>query len=272
MNVQMTETSAEEMIRLAGAAETCRPLSESTGGLGVDEAYRISAEMLRRREESGWRRVGRKIGFTNRAILEQYGVFEPIFGYMYDRTVIAAPTAEAAISVDGLVQPLIEPEIAFKLRTAPPATRDPIELLSCVEWIAHGFEIVQCHFPGWRFKASDTIADGGLHGRYVVGPQVPIDGMESAQLAQQLESFRIELSRNGAAAAEGGGDFVLGSPLNALAHLAALLQDLPEHPRLAAGELITTGTLTPALPVARGEVWSTRIEGLPVRNLELRLE
>jgi 2-oxo-3-hexenedioate decarboxylase len=270
--MQTTETRAEEMIRLADSAALARPPSESSDGLDVAEAYRIAAEMLHRREAAGWRRVGRKIGFTNRAILEQYGVFEPIFGYMYDRTLIESSTTEATISLDSLVQPLIEPEIVMKLRAAPPRTRNPVELLACVEWIAHGFEIVHCHFPGWKFKAADTVADGGLHGRYVVGPQIAVDGRDPAQLARQLESFHIQLSKNGEAVAEGGGDFVLGSPLNALAHLAAILKELPDHPRLAAGELITTGTLTPALPVTRGEVWSTRIDGLPVRNLELRLD
>jgi 2-oxo-3-hexenedioate decarboxylase len=260
------------MIRLADTAALDRPLSDSSEGLEVEDAYRISAEVLRCRETAGWRRVGRKIGFTNRAILEQYGVYEPIFGYMYDRTVVSSPNALASLSLDGLVQPLIEPEIALMLRASPPLTRDPIELLSCVEWIAHGFEIVQCHFPNWKFKAADTIADGGLHGSYVFGPPSPVRETDASQIAQNLASFRVELFKNGEAVAQGGGDFVLGSPLNALAHLAELLQGLPSHPQLAAGELITTGTLTPALPVTPGEVWSTRVEGLAVRNLQLRFE
>ena len=69
----------------------------------------------------------------------------------------------------GLVQPKIEPEIAFKLRHAPPAAGDPAALLESIEWLAQGFELVQCHFPGWEFAAPDAVADGGFHGRYVVG-------------------------------------------------------------------------------------------------------
>jgi 2-oxo-3-hexenedioate decarboxylase len=272
MDKQVVAADANEMIRLADSAELGRPLTNSTAGLDVHDAYRISAEVLRRRESGGWLRLGRKIGFTNRAILEQYGVFEPIFGYMYDRTVISSPSVEATLSLDGLVQPLIEPEIALKLRSAPSRAKDPAALLSCIDWIAHGFEIVQCHFPDWKFKAADTIADGGLHGRYIVGPPLDVSKLDQAELVRQLETFQIELSKNGRAVAQGGGDFVLGSPLNALAHLASVLEGLPDHPALMAGELITTGTLTPALPIARGELWSTRIEGLPVRNLHLRLE
>jgi 2-oxo-3-hexenedioate decarboxylase len=241
--------------------------------------------VLARRERDGWQRVGRKIGFTNRTIFEEYGVYAPIFGYMYDCTVHDAsdapplPSAEswgeglrAVLPLTGLAQPRIEPEIAFMLRQAPPRTNDPHELLRCVEWMAHGFEIVQCHFPNWKFKAADTIVDGGLHGRYVVGPRLPIEPGDIETLANQLARFRISLLKNGSLAAEGGGELGLGSPLNALAHIIEVLETLPGHPPLEAGELITTGTLTAALPVAPGETWSTRIEGLPLPGFELRFE
>jgi 2-oxo-3-hexenedioate decarboxylase len=33
------------------------------------------------------------------------------------------------------------------------------------------------------------------------------------------------------------------------------------NPPLAAGEVVTTGTLTPARPVAPGETWSTELMG-----------
>jgi 2-oxo-3-hexenedioate decarboxylase len=41
---------------------------------------------------------------------------------------------------------------------------------------------------------------------------------------------------------------------------------------LAAGEIITTGTLTAALPIRPGEEWTSRYEGLPgVSGLMLSL-
>ncbi|HTE84658.1 MAG TPA: fumarylacetoacetate hydrolase family protein [Dehalococcoidia bacterium] len=272
MNSATVAPYAEEMMRLADTASLGKPLSARVDGFGIADAYKISREVLRRREAAGWRRVGRKIGFTNRTILEQYGVFDPIFGYMYDRTVsYASDGAKASLSLAGLVQPLIEPEIVFRLRRPPPDTGDPRELLDCIEWLSHGFEIVQCHFPRWKFKAADTVADGGLHGRYVVGPPVAVDPASFDTLAQQLAAFRIASFKNGWPAAEGGGEFVLGSPLNALAHLFEVLRGLPDHPPLEGGEIVTTGTLTAALPVVAGETWSTRIDGLAVAGMELRL-
>jgi 2-oxo-3-hexenedioate decarboxylase len=258
-------------MRLQDESGMAAPISERVDGFSVEDAYGISREVLRRREASGWRRIGRKIGFTNRTIWDQYGVYEPIFGYMYDRTVSWIPDRvweldghgpEGSLSLDGLVQPLIEPEIVFRLKSAPPVTDDPIALLRAIEWVGHGVEIVQCHFPDWKFSVADTIADGGLHGRYAVSLGVWVEESNIELLAERLSTFRLTLIKGRSVAATGGGDLVLGSPLNALAFLVRTLASLPDHPPLEAGELITTGTLTTALPVTPGETWFTRLQGL----------
>ena len=283
---------AAEMVRLADAASLAEPISAREPGFTVEDAYAVSHAALRRREAAGWRRAGRKIGFANRTIWDQYGVYAPIFGYMYDSTVLWTHEAArdghaeahsygqsepngntgygAELSLDGLAQPLIEPEIVFGLKSSPPVTDDPAVLLDAIEWVGHGFEVVQCHFPDWKFAIADTIADGGLHGRYVVGPRLALDGSDRARLVEELGSFRVTLLCDGAVAAEGGGDLVLGSPLKALAHFIGVLDGLPDHPRLEAGEIVTTGTLTTALPVAPGQAWSTRFEGLAMPGLRLK--
>jgi 2-oxo-3-hexenedioate decarboxylase len=267
---------AEQMIRLSDQAELVEPLTTAEPDFSIDAGYRVARVVLDRREQSGWRRVGRKIGFTNRTILDTYGVREPVFGYMYDRTLRepepVASGPRAVLSLAGLAQPHIEPEIAFKLSAPPAHASDPSTLLRSVEWLAQGFEIVHCHFPGWRFKAADTIADGGLHGRYVLGPPLRVESQDPNRLIDQLTDFRVSLFKNGSLAAEGSGEHVLGSPLNALARLVNVLAKLPDHPPLAAGEIVTTGTLTAALPVSAGEVWRTHLEGLPVSGFEIRFE
>lgn len=266
-----TAVYAEEIMRLQDTASLAQPFSECVDDFSIEDAYRISREVLRRREASGWRRVGRKIGFTNRTIWDQYGVYEPIFGYMYDRTVSYIPDRvwdidghgpEGSLSLDGLTQPLIEPEIVFLMRSTPPITDDPLALLRSIAWVGHGVEIVQCHFPDWKFSVADTIADGGLHGRYAVGLGTWVDESTVESLAQRLSTFRLTLINRNGVAATGGGDLVLGSPLNALAYLVRTLASLPDHPPLEAGELVTTGTLTTALPVTPGETWFTRLHGL----------
>jgi 2-oxo-3-hexenedioate decarboxylase len=272
--VNNLELIAQQMLRLQDEALTAAPITASAPDFIIDDAYGVSVLMLNARQQQGWRSVGRKIGFTNRTIYEEYGVYEPIFGYMYDQTVTYLDTTKERheVPLRGLSQPRMEPEIVFKLRETPPVTKDPVELLRAIEWMGHGVELVQCHFPDWKFAVADTIADGGLHGIYVVGPQtaIPESAGERRELTSALERFTARLLNNGELVSEGGGEVVLGSPLNALAHLIEVVGALPDHPRLTAGEIVTTGTLTAAMPVAAGETWSTEIEGLPLQGLRLR--
>jgi len=246
------------------------PFSSTEPGFDVARAYAVTAALHADRLARGERPIGRKIGFTNRNIWPEYGVYEPIWGYVYDATVRFAENACASQPIGHLLEPRIEPEIVLHFKEAPPATRDEAAILASIDWIAHAFEVVQSPFPEWKFKVADTVAVNGLHGALVVGPKVPVAGI--AGCARKLRGFRIALSRGGAVRAEGGGANVLDSPLFALAHLVEVLRGLPQFPPVAAGEIVTTGTLTAALPVAPGETWSTALSGIGLPGLTLTLE
>jgi 2-oxo-3-hexenedioate decarboxylase len=55
------------------------------------------------------------------------------------------------------------------------------------------------------------------------------------------------------------------------AHLVHLLQSQQQFAPLQAGELVTTGTLTSALPIRAGETWTTELTGIELPGLELHL-
>jgi len=214
--------------------------------------------------------LGRKIGFTNRNIWPKYGVYEPIWGTVYDRTLIQARDNRATVALAGLAHPRIEPEICFKLASAPPRTSDPERLLGAIEWVAHSIEIVQCRHADWKVTLAECVAQNALHGRLVVGTPMAVSKIE--RLADLLPRAEIILRKNQAEIDRGLGANVLDSPLLALAHLVELLAKQPDAPPLAAGEIISTGTLTDAHPVAPGETWITELSGLPLQGLEIRFE
>jgi 2-oxo-3-hexenedioate decarboxylase len=54
--------------------------------------------------------------------------------------------------------------------------------------------------------------------------------------------------------------------------LVELLAKDPQNPPLRAGETISTGTLTLAMPVSAGESWTTKVSGIPLEEINLRLE
>jgi 2-oxo-3-hexenedioate decarboxylase len=241
----------------------------SDGDRSLDEAaaYEIAAEVHSRRIARGERPIGRKIGFTNRSIWTEYNVEAPIWGYMYDSTVKQAQDGGARCSVDHLVQPRIEPEIQLHFARTPPITHDEEAILACVDWIAQGFEIVQCPFPDWKFTGVDAIAAFAVHGALIVGQPVAVTDIE--ECAAKLRDFTITLSRNGEQVATGGGANVLDSPLLAFAHLGEVLAAQSRFRPVEAGEVITTGTLTPLKPVVPGEVWTTALDGIELPGLSL---
>lgn len=114
-----------------------------------------------------------------------------------------------------------------------------------------------------RFTAADTVAAFGLHGALLVGPQVVVRPETAARWYETLAGFEIGLLRDGEAVDHGRASNVLGGgPLTALRHLVGVLAADPEAPPLTAGEIVSTGTLTRALPIRGGETWSTSLNGL----------
>jgi 2-oxo-3-hexenedioate decarboxylase len=254
---------ARELLDALDRGATIPSVAGRHPGFGWDEAYAVAAEIVKLRRARGERPVGRKIGFTNRNIWAEYGATAPIWAHVYDRTLIHATGGRAAVSLRGSARPRLEPEIAFQLKGPLAAGEsDPARILEAIEWLAPSFEIVDCHFADWKFQPADSAADFSLHWRLIVGEPVA-HGRDFASLAAQLRDCRIALSRNGAVVDRGTGANALGHPATALAHLADLLSRQPQFAPLAAGEIITTGTLTAALPIQPGETWSSRYEGLP---------
>ena len=247
------------------------PVRDGPAFSDLQSAYGHALAVRRLRITRGEVPVGYKVGFTNRTIWSRYNVYAPIWGLVWNTT-ISYCEGVGDVSLAHLCQPRIEPEAVFGFRATPrrPATLD--DLFDALEWLAPGFEIVQSHSPGWKFIAPETVADGGLHGRLLVGPKTPIAKLarDSEQLHRTLASARVRLQRNGELLDEGSGTNVLDSPLHALMHFVMELRSCPGAPDVAADDVVTTGTWTDAWPVAAGERWSARFDALPA--LEINFE
>jgi 2-oxo-3-hexenedioate decarboxylase len=259
---------AGEAFAVLGAGCQIEPFSVRFSEFALADAYRVTAAIRQMREMRGEIPVGRKIGFTNRTIWAEYGVYEPIWGYVYNRTVHSLAEIDEGFSLAGLVEPRIEPEIVFRLASRPTSDMDETALLDCVDWVAHGFEIVQSIFPGWKFAAPDTVAAFGLHGALLIGPHHSI-GAQIEDWTRRLSTFEIDLNRNGTVADRGRAANVLGGPASALRYLVGILSRDQINPPLAAGEIVTTGTLTRALPVSAGETWTTDLTGVALDRIRV---
>ena len=261
---------AQEMKSAQDEARQIAPFTSRLSGFDDAVAYDVAHLVHQERINAGAVPVGRKIGFTNPDMWSLYGVREPIWAYVYNTTVVHLSTAHAKCHIGRFAEPKIEPEIVIHFRSAPPVSDDLVEILACVDWIAHGIEIVQSHFPGWKFQAADTIADGALHGTLLVGEPQDV-GRLGANLTTVLERFAVGLFCDGKVREVGRGSNVLGSPLAAIAHLLAVVAKQRQTMPVQANELVTTGTLTPALSIHAGETWRTDLNGIGLRGISVQL-
>jgi 2-oxo-3-hexenedioate decarboxylase len=274
--VAMTNGNTNALTELQGIAaealaalDTRRqisPFSERLSAFDLDDAYHVTAAIRQMREMRGEMPVGRKIGFTNRTAWAEYG---PIWGYVYNRTVHNLAEIDDTFSLVDLAEPRIEPEIIFKLALAPAPGMGETALLACIDWVGHGFEIVQSIFPGWKFSAPDAVAAFSLHGALLLGPCHSI-AAHTEDGGRTLSTFEIDLKRDGTVVDHGRGMNVLDGPVSALRYLVDMLVRDQINPPLAAGEIVTTGTLTRALPVSAGETWTTELAGVGLDGICVR--
>lgn len=261
---------AEDVLASLGSHRQIPTFSSRPGGLTVDQAYQVIALVRAAFEARGEKIVGRKIGFTNREMWSVYGVHSPIWGYVTDRSVHQLAD-KSVLGVGNFVEPRIEPEIIFGLKAAPTPGMNEAALLDCIEWLSLGYEVVQSIFPGWKFTAADTVAANGVHGALLIGRRYAV-APRKKEWQRELATFDVELYCNGKLSQRGGGALVLDSPLLALRHLVELLAGDLHNPALQAGDIISTGTLTLAMPVRAGETWTTKVAGIPLDGPTLRFE
>ena len=243
------------------------PPSARAAGLTLDQAYAVEAELARRRHAGGHATVGRKVGFANKALWRVMNLATVTWASMYDDTVHHAGTNDPSISIGRMFSPKIEPEIMMKLR-APIGTDagGPVDVLRALEWIALGFEVIDCPFPDGKFQPVDFVAAYGFHAALIVGAPRAIEADAIPTLAEALSTFTVRLLRNGEVAETGSGRNVLRSPALCLAELAAATVKQPGAKPLQAGEIISTGTLTTSCPIAPGETWRAEVEGLDLSS------
>ena len=261
---------------LTAAYALCRtdidPPSSRDSRFTLDTAYAVEAELARRRIADGRNVVGWKIGYANKAVWRALKLDTLVWADMYDDTVRYAPADLATLSLAPFVAPKIEPEIVFRLRHAlAPGLTDPVTVLDAVEWVALGFEIIDCVYEDWKFRPADFVASYGLHGALIVGSRLEVDATRAATLADALPAFTLQLLRNGEVVEQGSGRNSLRSPALCVAELATALSRRAGAAALAAGELVSSGTLTESRLIAPGETWSAKVEGLALPELTLRV-
>jgi len=200
--------------------------------LNLDEVYRIQLGLIGRRVAAGERQIGWKVGLTAKAIQEQFGFHEPVFGCVLETT----PSGHI-FAPGSLIQPGFECELCVRLAHDLPAGADVAAAGAAVGQIYPALEIIETRGPATQIPL--MLADNAQQRTCVLGVPVP--------LPQMLETILCTVRINDTVVATGTGDAVLGNPLNSLVWLAG---KLPQYGRqLKAGEFVMTGSFTRQFPI-----------------------
>ncbi|MGI9101751.1 MAG: 2-dehydropantoate 2-reductase [Terriglobales bacterium] len=243
----------------------------SSRGFDLDACYAVEWGIKTTREKQGHRTTGRKVGFANKAMWRILKLSTLVWGHMYDDTVHYAAGNSHQISLPKARSLKIEPEIMMALKQ--PITTEGLDATAALEacdWIAFGYEIIDCPYPGWQFQPGDFVASLGLHAALVVGERKPVTAEWIPTLLAELPKFKVRMSKNGEFVEEGAGKNSLRNPALCLAELASAVIKRGQPP-LGAGEIISTGTLTAGHLLHKGDSWTAELEGIALPGLTLRL-
>ena len=118
-------TIAHEVKNAQDLCRQIQPLAARFSGFDIAAAYDVGRLIHEARVRAGASPVGRKIGFTNREIWQDYGIRDPIWGYVYDTTVVHLSESRGKCRLGGFVEPRIEPEIVLHFKSVPSGQRRP---------------------------------------------------------------------------------------------------------------------------------------------------
>lgn len=273
MSPDEIESLARELMSAYQTGQMVNVPPSERPGFDLDTAYQVEGMLKKFREGAGHRSVGRKVGYANKAMWRILKLETLVWANMYDDTVHHSDENSATLSVPHPRSLKIEPEIVFGLKDSG-ITENPSDAaaaLAHTDWLAIGFEIIDCPFPEWKFQPGDFVASFGLHAALVVGEKVPVRPELIPSLVDQLSRFKVRMSRNGAFVEEGSGRNALKNPASCLGELStAVARRSPDQP-LRGGDVVSSGTLTAGHATARGEEWKVDVEGISLPSLRLRL-
>jgi 2-keto-4-pentenoate hydratase len=208
------------------------------------EGYAIQAEIT---QTSGHPLFGWKIAATSEAGQKHINVAGPMAGRILREMLIADG---GTASMAGNEMRVAEPEFAFRMRTDLPPRPAPYsvaEVLAAVDSLHPAIEIPDSRFGDFVSAGeAQLIADNACAHLFVLGKPAEAD-WRALDLVEERPIITLRGQRY-----QGHGRNVLGDPRVALTWLANELRGLGLT--LRAGEIVTTGTCHPPLPIQSGDL------------------
>ncbi len=214
--------------------------------LDLDTAYRVQLGLIARRAAGGETQIGWKVGLTSKAIQQQFGFHEPVFGCILHST----PSGHAFAPSD-LAQPGFENELCMRLGKDLSGTVTRDEARAAIDIVYPSLEIIETRGP-FTEQIALALADNAQQKTVILGAPTTLPAV--------LETIEARVLVNDQLVGSGLGEAVLGNPLNSVVWLAGKLGQYGR--RLQAGEIIMTGSFTRQFPINPGDRIRTEFSGV----------
>ena len=200
--------------------------------------------------------VGYKVGLTNAAAQQRFGVAHPVVGTIYQQTIALRSGGEVPARFGAL--PNIEADLLVRVRSDTiNQARTHLDVLRSIDLVIPFIElpdlVLSSGMDGPNLLAINVGARLG-----VVGEPIPVQATE--EFAARLATMTVTLASDQRELARAPGTALLGHPLNVIPWLA---EDLARRgQRLQAGQYISLGGFSPAVAAEAGRTYTVRYDGL----------
>jgi 2-keto-4-pentenoate hydratase len=239
---QIEQLAAQVLARF-DQIQTVDGMADDFARLGSEDAYRVQLALVAQRCARGERIVGRKVAFTSRGTMTQFGVTESAFGTILSGGVF---TDGEAVPVSRFPAVGAEAEVAFVLGEELKGPGITVaQVLKATKGVIPAMEIINLCITRTPWNALEVIATNAVHGGIVLGGQMtPLDGLNL-----RYEGMVAEV--DGEPVGSGAGVEVLGHPAAAVAWLANKLAEFELI--LRPGDLVLSGSIIRMLEVKAGQ-------------------
>lgn len=225
--------------RIDGLPEALKP-ADTEAAYAIQDAYVPFIH-----GSAGGSMLGYKAGATNPTAMQRMGLEEPFRAVLLSAY---AHASGAAVPAESCFMRVLEVEFAFRMADDLPPAAFPYDRDAVAEaagTLIPAIEVVDSRYNDWTAVGGpQVIADNGSAGLWVHGEEIADwRGLDLGDLSAVLKV-------DGETVQEGHSSAVLDNPLNSLTWLANSLCLAGKG--LKKGDIVTTGTVTPAHPVDTG--------------------
>jgi 2-keto-4-pentenoate hydratase len=204
----------------------------------------MPAQLAKRRTRiaAGEKPLGWKVGLGAPAAMQRVGIAAPLVGFLMQRALLLSGST---VSFAGWIKPVAEPEICVRMMSDLGGGATPQSALAAVKEILPALELADFDPPPTPDNL-DVVLEGDIYQRHVILCGNTRFGGGTAGLTSRL------IRRGAQAAATSDPEALTGKLGDIVAHVANTLAAYGE--RLAAGDVIITGSITPPIMIEADEI------------------